>query len=62
MIFNAQKKTLVRILIMILFLSCKTEYRKIIDIYPNGKVNEENVYPYKDDKAKYTIITYYSNG
>ena len=47
---------------MILFFSCKTEYRKIIDTYPDGKVKEENVYPNKDDKAKYTIITYYSNG
>ena len=47
---------------MILFFSCKTEYRKIIDTYPNGKVKEENVYPNNDDKAKYTIITYYSNG
>ena len=47
---------------MILFFSCKTEYRKIIDTYPDGKVKEENVYPNKDDKAKYTIINYYSNG
>ena len=47
---------------MIVFFSCKTEYRKIIDTYPNGKVKEENVYPNNDDKAKYTIITYYFNG
>ena len=53
---------LTTILIMILFFSCKTEYRKIIDTYPVGKVKEENVYPNNDDKAKYTIITYYSNG
>jgi antitoxin component YwqK of YwqJK toxin-antitoxin module len=50
------------IFIITLFSSCKTEYRKVIESFPNGKVKIENVYPDKNDKSKYTIIEYYQNG
>ena len=52
---------LLTILTLTLLFSCKTEYRKVIDTYPNGKVKEENVYPHKDEKSKYTIIKYFEN-
>ena len=50
------------ILIITLFFSCKTEYKKVIESFPNGKVKIENVYPDKNDKSKYIIIEYYQNG
>jgi hypothetical protein len=48
--------------LLTLFFSCKTEYRKVIDTYLDGKIKEENVYLSKDDKSKYTVIEYFQNG
>ena len=53
---------LLTILTLTLLFSCKTEYRKVIDSYPNGKVKTENIYPDKNDKLKYTIIKYFEDG
>jgi hypothetical protein len=55
-------RLLIPILTMTLFSSCKTEYRKAIDSYPDGKIEKENIYPNEDDNSKYTIIEYYSKG
>jgi len=48
---------------MLLFLAaCKTEFRKTIEKYPNGKVSIEYVYPDKRDTKKFTYVAYYENG
>ena len=46
---------------MTFLLGCKTEYRKTIETYYNGKTKIEYVYQDKADKSKYTIIAYYPN-
>ena len=50
------------ILLLTFLLGCKTEYRKTIDTYSNGKTKTEYVYPEKANQSKYTIIEYYDNG
>ncbi len=50
------------ILTLTFLFSCKTEHKKVIDTYSNGKVKEEHVYPDKNDKLKYTINEYFENG
>jgi antitoxin component YwqK of YwqJK toxin-antitoxin module len=48
---------------MLLFLTaCKTEFRKTIEKYPNGKVSIEYIYPDKRDTTKFTYVAYYENG
>jgi antitoxin component YwqK of YwqJK toxin-antitoxin module len=50
-------------ILMLLFLTaCKTEFRKTIEKYPNGKVSIEYVYPDKRDTTKFTYVAYYENG
>jgi antitoxin component YwqK of YwqJK toxin-antitoxin module len=50
------------ILLLTFLLGCKTEYRKTIDTYSNGKTKIEYVYPDKANLIKYTIIEYFNNG
>jgi len=48
---------------MLLFLTaCKTEFRKTVEKYPNGKVSVEYVYPDKSDTNKFFYVAYYENG
>ena len=50
------------IIILTFLFGCKTEYRKTIDTYSDGKTKSEYVYPDKNDKSNYTIVEYYNNG
>ncbi len=50
------------IIILTFLFGCKTENRKTIDTYSDGKTKSEYVYPDKNDKSNYTIIEYYNNG
>ena len=50
-------------ILMLLFLTaCKTEFRKTVEKYPNGKINVEYIFPDKRDTTKFTYIAYYENG
>lgn len=49
-------------LFLTFLLSCKTEHRKTIDTYINGKPKIEYLYADKSDTSNYTIIEYYVNG
>ena len=51
------------ILILTLMLwGCKTQFKKVIDSYPNGKSKTEFVYLDKDDTSHYSIVSYFVNG
>jgi antitoxin component YwqK of YwqJK toxin-antitoxin module len=50
------------IFILLVLFGCKTEYRKVIKAYSNGKTRVEYVYPNKNDQNKYDIIEYYQGG
>jgi len=45
-----------------LLLSCKTEYHKVVEVYPNGKPKIEYVYWDKNDTSRYTYNSYFDNG
>jgi antitoxin component YwqK of YwqJK toxin-antitoxin module len=55
-------RTSLTLLLLILLRGCKTEYRKSIDTYSNGKTKIEYVYPDKANQSKYAIIEYYNDG
>jgi antitoxin component YwqK of YwqJK toxin-antitoxin module len=50
------------ILVLLFLTSCKTEFRKTVEKYSNGKVSVEYVYPDKTDTTKFTYVAYYENG
>jgi antitoxin component YwqK of YwqJK toxin-antitoxin module len=50
------------ILLLTFLLGCKTEYKKTVETYINGKPKIEYLYTDKSDTSKYTIVEYYDNG
>ena len=56
-------KTLLHISLLVLFIvSCKTEKKKIIARYPNGKTSQLIVYPDQADRSSCTIFNYFESG
>ena len=47
---------------MLFLTSCKTEFRRTVEKYPNDKVSVEYVYPDKKDTTNFTYVAYYENG
>ena len=43
-------------------ISCKTEFHRTIEKYPNDKLAIEYVYPDKNDTSKYAYVAYFKNG
>ena len=50
------------LLIAIFLLSCKTELKKIVETYPDGKPKTERLYNNKEDANSYHVFVYFENG
>ena len=55
-------RTLSTILSLVFIVSCKTEFRKTIEKYPDGSISIEYIYPDKSDTKSFTYFAYYLNG
>lgn len=57
-------KYIVTIVLMIMLSACnsRSEYRKTIQRFPDGKIKKEYVYADKDKPSNYSIIEYFSTG
>ena len=55
-------KKILTILTILLLFGCKSEYRKTIEKYSDGKISKEYLYPDKNDTLDYSIYEYFPNG
>lgn len=59
-------KTLISInfllFLLVFIVSCKTERKKVVNKFPDGKPASVIIYPDKADTTTYTIIWYHENG
>ncbi len=55
-------KILHTILIIIIFASCKTEYKEVVEKYKNGSPKNICIFENKDNKKDYQIIWYFEDG
>ena len=55
-------KTLHILITILLFVSCKTEYKDVIEKYNDGKPKDVHIYKSNDNKKNYQIIRYFQNG